>query len=144
MVKSIDKKFLGSALLSGILFGIGLAISGMTDTAKVQGFLDLMGNWDITLSFVMGGALIVSMVCFKLVLKRDKPMFHTKFELPKSSDVDARLIIGASLFGAGWALVGYCPGPAIASLFYGYWQTALFVISMLAGAWLANLVGKRT
>lgn len=126
------------AIIAGGLFGAGLAISGMTDTAKVQSFLDLFGNWDITLAFVMAGALIVSFVTFRFVLKKDKPLFHDKFEIPTSKDIDPKLLTGAAMFGAGWAIVGYCPGPAIASLIYGYWQTFVFVVAMLVGSWIAR------
>lgn len=126
------------ALLSGILFGMGLALSGMTDTHKVQSFLDITGHWDITLAFVMAGALCVAFITFNFVLRRKKPLLHDKFELPKPQDIDPKLLTGAAMFGAGWALVGYCPGPAIASLLYGYWQTFVFILAMLVGAWLAR------
>ncbi|MBU2882640.1 YeeE/YedE family protein [Psychrosphaera sp. B3R10] len=126
------------AIIAGSLFGAGLAISGMTNTVKVQSFLDLFGEWDITLGFVMAGALIVSFVAFRFVLKNDKPIFHDKFEIPTSKDIDSKLLTGAAMFGAGWAIVGYCPGPAIASLIYGYWQTFVFVVAMLVGSWIAR------
>lgn len=128
------------ALFAGVLFGVGLSLSGMTDTQKVQGFLDLAGDWDITLAFVMGGALFVAVLAYGFILKRNKPWFHEQFELPTNKDIDTRLLLGAAMFGAGWALIGYCPGPAIASIVYGYWQTGVFIVAMLAGAWLAKRV----
>jgi uncharacterized membrane protein YedE/YeeE len=122
------------ALFSGLLFGAGLAVSGMNDTTKVQGFLDLFGAWDITLAFVMMGALSVGLISFRFILKQDKPAVGKTFNLPTNNKINGRLISGAVLFGLGWGLVGYCPGPAIASLSYGYWQTLIFVAAMLAGS----------
>lgn len=131
------------ALLSGLLFGAGLAISGMNDTRKVQGFLDVFGAWDLTLAFVMGGALLVATPVFYFILQRKAPLADTRFHLPARRQITARLIVGSILFGAGWALIGYCPGPAIASLVYGYWQTAVFVVAMLLGALLARWVPQK-
>lgn len=134
-----NSKLLFIALAAGILFGAGLVISGMTDSKKVQGFLDIFGNWDITLAFVMMGALALTLVTFRIILKQDKPEFDKKFHLPTSTTIDKKLVIGSFIFGSGWAIVGYCPGPAIASLAYGYWQTLVFIAAMLIGAHL----GKR-
>ena len=125
-----------SALLVGILFGLGLAMSGMTDTAKVQGFLDLFGQWIPDLAFVMGGAVLVTVVAFRLVLKRETPLLDTSFQVPTNTAIDPRLLGGAALFGIGWGLYGYCPGPALAALAYLDWQAGLFVLAMAAGMWL--------
>ena len=125
-------------LLAGLLFGIGLAISGMNDTHVVQGFLDVFGQWDSRLIFVMLAALIVTILTFPLILKRQRPIFDLSFHLPKFNQIDKKLIIGSAMFGIGWGLVGYCPGPAIASISYGYWQTAVFIVSMLIGAFICN------
>lgn len=126
------------ALLCGTIFGVGLAMSGMTDTAKVLGFLDVSGNWDPDLAFVMGGAVLVTLVCFPLVLKMKKPVFNPRFSLPTSSYIDGRLLGGAALFGIGWGIYGYCPGPAISALTYLDSKTAMFVVAMLVGMALAN------
>lgn len=104
-----------AALLSGVLFGLGLAISGMTDPAVVLGFLDLFGNFNPALMFVLGGAVGTTMLAFRLVLRRPAPLLEDKFQLPTRKDIDARLVIGAGLFGIGWGLAGYCPGPALVS-----------------------------
>lgn len=122
----------------GMLFGCGLALSGMTDTAKVTGFLDLFGNWIPDLAFVMGGAVLVTVIAFRWVLRRSRPLFDEQFHLPGASHIDGRLLAGAALFGLGWGLYGYCPGPAVAALAYLDWQTALFVVAMLAGMALAG------
>lgn len=104
-----------AALLSGVLFGLGLAISGMTDPAVVLGFLDLFGDFNPALMFVLGGAVGTTMLAFRLVLRRPSPLLEDKFQLPTRKDIDARLVIGAGLFGIGWGLAGYCPGPALVS-----------------------------
>ena len=130
-----------AALGCGLLFGAGLALSGMTDTAKVQGFLDLFGNWVPDLAFVMGGAVCVTVVAFRFVLKRDQPLLTPDFSLPTSSAVDRRLLSGAAIFGIGWGVYGYCPGPAISALVYLDAKTVIFVVAMLVGMALANRVG---
>ena len=127
-----------AALTSGTIFGFGLALSQMIDPAKVLGFLDIAGAWDPTLAFVMAGAVAVTMISFRFVLKRDLPVWGDRFFLPTRSDLDARLLGGAAVFGVGWGLVGYCPGPALASLVYALPQTVVFVIAMLVGAALAR------
>lgn len=129
-------------LLSGLLFGVGLALSGMTDTEKVLGFLDVFGAWDMTLAFVMMGGLAVTFPAYQLAKKAGQPLFEAKFELPSRRDIDVPLVAGACIFGLGWGLYGYCPGPAIASLAYGSMDSLLFVLSMLAGMWLASLAGR--
>jgi uncharacterized protein len=131
-----------SALASGLVFGLGMAISGMTDTNRVQGFLDITGQWDATLGFVMGAGLLVTFIGYKFVLKNPAPLFADTFSIPTRTDVDKALLIGAVLFGTGWGLIGYCPGPAIAGLSYGYSATLLFVPIMIAGLLLARPLGK--
>ena len=129
------------ALLCGLVFGIGLAVSGMTDTAKVLGFLDAFGNWVPDLAFVMGGAACVTLVAFPLVLRRGKPLLSKSFSLPLNKAIDSRLLGGAAIFGIGWGIYGYCPGPALAALLYLDWRTAVFVTAMLVGMTLANRAG---
>jgi uncharacterized protein len=127
-----------SAFLVGTLFGVGLAISQMTNPERVIGFLDITGRWDPTLALVMAGALIVTLPGFYLVLRRPRPVIERQFHLPSQSNIDRRLLCGAALFGAGWGLAGMCPGPALAALVTG--QTGLFVFAgaMIAGQWLAS------
>jgi len=129
------------ALLCGLVFGIGLAVSGMTDTAKVLGFLDLFGNWVPDLAFVMGGAVCFTLVAFRFVLRREQPLLSPAFSLPTSSAIDRRLLGGAAFFGIGWGVYGYCPGPAISALVYLDSKTVIFVVAMLIGMALANRVG---
>lgn len=124
------------ALVAGGLFGAGLHISGMTDTGKVQGFLDIFGAWDPTLAFVMGGAILPMAVAWRMVAGRT-PLAGGSFEPIPDPALDRRLIIGSILFGIGWGLIGLCPGPAVASLTYGGWTGALFLIAMLGGMILA-------
>jgi len=117
----------------GLIFSAGLILAGMTNPAKVQNFLDLSGQWDPSLMFVMIGAITVTFVGFKLVLKRKSPIFGGKFQLPTSKNVDGRLLIGASLFGIGWGLAGLCPGPAMVSLGIGSGGVYVFVAAMAVG-----------
>lgn len=126
-----------AALLSGAVFGAGLALSGMTNPARVLGFLDVWGEWDPTLLFVMGGALAVAAPGFRVVLRRSRPLLADVFRLPLRTDLDARLIAGAAIFGVGWGLAGLCPGPAIAGLVTGSPRVLAFVAAMCAGQWLA-------
>ncbi len=127
------------ALVCGTLFGAGLAVSGMTDTTKVIGFLDFAGAWDPTLAFVMGGGLLITIPFFQFALKRaDGPWFSDVFRVPDRTDIDARLIIGAAMFGIGWGLVGLCPGPAISSLAYLNLDVLYFGIAMTAGMFIAD------
>ena len=130
------------AFVAGSLFGIGLLLSGMTDTSKVQGWLDLFGNWDPTLAFVMGGAMIPMFIAWKFTEGR-KPIYAENFPARNQSKVDRDLIFGSVLFGVGWGLAGLCPGPAIASLGFGGAQSALFVLSMLVGMWLTPSIRFR-
>lgn len=131
------------ASLSGILFGAGLVISGMTDPFKVLGFLDLAGRWDPTLAFVMGSGLLVTVPGFWLVRRRVGPVFETKFYLPTVKDVDTRLLVGAAIFGTGWGVAGFCPGPAIASLVRFDLGMVVLVIALIAGMALAELLPER-
>ncbi|PLS20945.1 YeeE/YedE family protein [Neptunicoccus cionae] len=127
------------ALLSGLVFGFGLIISGMSDPAKVLNFLDLFGTWDPSLAFVMGGAIAVTAPgFFWLTRQRNQPFFHTQFHIPTRTDVDPKLLSGAAIFGVGWGLGGFCPGPALTALPIGASGTLIFVPFMLVGMWLAR------
>ena len=132
------------ALAAGLLFGAGLTISGMTDPQRVRGFLDLIGRWDPTLAFVMGGAVMVMAVAWRLRSRMGQPLFAEKFALPDRSDLDARLILGSALFGVGWGLAGLCPGPAIASLALAPAAVLPFVVAMLAGMAIHRLSIRST
>ena len=121
------------ALASGIVFGFGLSLSGMLNPARVQGFLDIFGAWDPSLAFVLGGAVIVAFVGVQVMKRLRRPAFDDSFHVPMNRRIDAPLIIGSALFGLGWGIGGFCPGPAVASLSIGIPQTVLFVIAMLAG-----------
>jgi hypothetical protein len=120
------------ALLSGALFGTGLVISGMTRPDKVIGFLDLFGSWDPTLMFVMVGAIVVHFTAYRLIRRRSAPVLASTWSLPTRRDIDVRLVVGAAIFGVGWGLAGYCPGPAVTSLAKGA-GPIVFVGAMLAG-----------
>ena len=121
------------ALASGLLFGAGLAVSGMADPQRVQAFLDLGGSWDPTLAFVMGGAVLVMVVAWAIQRRMGSPVAVSRFELPATNRIDARLAIGALIFGAGWGIGGLCPGPALADLAIAPVQAAMFVAAMFAG-----------
>lgn len=128
-----------TALGSGLLFGIGLIVSGMTDPSKVIGFLDLAGRWDPSLAFVMAGAIAVAAVAFRFVSQRSTALLGAPIQLPTARTIDTRLIIGGLCFGAGWGLAGYCPGPALASLLSGSVKPVYFVAAMVAGMTLFEL-----
>lgn len=128
------------ALVSGLVFGVGLGVSQMIDRERVLGFLDLAGAWDPTLMFVLGGAVGVTMVTFRFVLRRKHPLFDDRFHLPLKTAIDRRLITGAALFGVGWGIAGYCPGPAIASLGLGSLNPLIFIVAFAAGSLLAQAV----
>ena len=130
------------ALVAGTLFGAGLTLSGMTDPQRVRGFLNLFGQWDPTLAFVMGGAVLVMAVAWRLRRHIGHPLFAEKFVLPGRSDLDARLITGSALFGIGWGLAGLCPGPAIASLALAPAAVLPFVVAMLAGMAIHRLLPR--
>ncbi len=130
------------AFLAGSLFGTGLLISGMTDTTKVQGWLDVFGNWDPTLAFVMGGAILPMLVAWRLT-RSGAPMVGGTFPAPPRVELDRRLVVGSVLFGVGWGLAGLCPGPAMASLSYGGAGGIVFLIAMIAGMFAAPKVGAQ-
>lgn len=129
-----------AALASGSLFGAGLAVGGMTDPARVRGFLDLFGDWDPTLAFVMGGALVVMALAWLLQKRMGRPFLATEFALPDQSDVTSPLVVGAALFGIGWGIAGLCPGPGFAALAIAPSSAAIFIVAMLGGMALARLV----
>ncbi len=126
------------ALLSGVLFGLGLTVSHMTNPDKVLAFLDVGGAWDPSLILVMGGAVAVTVVAFRFILKRPEPIFERRFYIPTRAAIDRRLLGGAAVFGVGWGLVGFCPGPAITSLAFGHTESFIFVGAMIAGSALAR------
>lgn len=130
------------ALIAGTFFGAGLALSGMMNPARVRGFLDLFGDWDPTLAFVMGGALIVMTAAWAIQRRLVAPVADVRFHLPGTRLIDARLILGAALFGIGWGLAGLCPGPAIASLATNIVPAGVFVAAMLAGMALFHLTER--
>ena len=132
-----------SSLVLGILFGLGLSISEMTDPARVIGFLDIAGRWDPTLMCVMGGALAVTLPLFPWIQKRQKSLLGEPLQLPSQTHIDTRLIIGAAIFGIGWGLAGLCPGPALANLTSTSPGIVLFVLAMIAGQWLAIKFNSR-
>ena len=131
------------ALFCGIIFGIGLALSGMTDRMKVLNFLDILGEWDVSLMFVMGSALLVTIPGFYLARRKASPLFSDFFSEPIESAIDLRLVLGATCFGLGWGLYGLCPGPAIASLSYGRLDSFLFLFMMFGGMALENFLSHR-
>lgn len=131
-----------SAFLIGALFGAGLIVSGMTDPFKVLGFLDLAGAWDPSLAFVMGGAVIVGMVAFRVARRRTVAFLGGAMPLPAARHIDWRLILGSLAFGAGWGLAGFCPGPALVAFGAGYDKAVVFVIAMLAGMALFEIAQR--
>lgn len=133
-----------SSLLAGLLFGLGLALAQMTDPSKVLGFLDLAGDWDPSLLFVLGGAVGLSALGFRLILLQRQPLFDSRFHLPTRRAIDTPLLLGSALFGIGWGIGGYCPGPAIAQLVAPNAETWIFLPAMLLGIWLRHaLTGWR-
>jgi hypothetical protein len=132
-------KSLLAAFIIGLIFSVGLGIGGMTQPDKIIGFLNITGDWDPALLFVMGGALAVSVVTFRFILKRPTPLLGTKFYLPGKTDIDAPLLAGSALFGIGWGVGGYCPGPALVSLVSGNLPVLIFVAAMGAGMWLQSM-----
>jgi len=129
-------------LIAGLLFGLGLLISGMADPAKVQNFLDVFGTWDPSLAFVMGGAVATAFIGYRLVFRRAAPVLAPAFALPVGDAADARLLIGAGLFGIGWGLTGFCPGPAVVSVPLLAMGTLVFVPAMVAGIALARVMRR--
>ncbi|MDM0019391.1 YeeE/YedE family protein [Variovorax saccharolyticus] len=122
-----------TALLAGLVLGLGLIVSGMSDPAKVLGFLDLGGAWDPSLAFVMGGAIAVGAIAFAVARKRTVSVLGAPMRLPASRDIDRRLVLGSVLFGIGWGIAGFCPGPALVALGMGEGKALVFVVAMLAG-----------
>ena len=129
-------------LISGTLFGGGLALGGMTNPARVRGFLDIFGNWDPTLAFVMGGAVIVMAIAWRIQARLAHPLFAPKFALPTRTDLTPKLIGGSALFGIGWGIAGLCPGPAVAALVIEPVSAAIFVAAMIAGMGIVRLIEK--
>lgn len=130
--------------LAGALFSAGLVVSEMINPAKVTGFLDLFGSWDPSLAFVMAGAVAVNMIGHRIVTRRSQPIFANGFSLPTRKDIDGELILGASLFGVGWGLVGLCPGPAIAALGVAPMSAGIFVCAMIVGMLIGKFLKQRT
>ncbi len=126
-----------TALIAGILFGVGLAVSQMINPLKVLGFLDVLGHWDPSLALVMVGAIAVTLPGFALLRRREKPLVADRFQWPTRTDIDGRLVLGAAVFGIGWGLGGFCPGPGIAAISLGWHEPLVFTLSMVAGfiAW---------
>ena len=131
------------ALLSGVLFGVGLTVSRMIDPAKVIGFLDVTGAWDPSLAFVMGGALLVTVPAFMIAKKRVRTLLNIDITMPTKNDIDASLLIGAAIFGVGWGLGGFCPGPAISALSFGLEKPLIFVTAMTVGMFGFGLFRKK-
>jgi len=136
-------KIILASLLTGVLFGVGLALSQMTNPDKVIAFLDLAGNWDPSLFFVMLGALTVTMICFRLILRRSQPVLGQKFYLPMKKDIDKPLLFGATIFGIGWGIAGYCPGPVIAGLGLGNPEAVTMVLAIYAGFMACRFMFER-
>lgn len=126
-------------LIVGVIFGAGLALSDMINPARVKAFLDVAGDWDPTLAFVMGAALLPSGIAYLIRHRMTRPLLGDRFSIPESRTLDRQLLLGAGMFGIGWGLVGFCPGPAVAGLVLGAWQPWLFVAAMLAGMTLHRL-----
>ena len=132
-----------SEYLIGVLFGLGLIISGMTNPAKILAFLDLAGAWDPSLIFVMGGAVLVGLIAFYLAKNRTQSFLGGAMQIPTRRDIDRPLIIGSAMFGVGWGLAGFCPGPALVSLGSGELKALVFVVAMLGGMLLFDFLGQK-
>lgn len=122
-----------AVLISGLLFGTGITISGMVNPMKVLNFMDISGQWDATLIIVMGAGLAVTLAGYRLVFRRMAPLFEPRFKLPVKKSIDLKLLVGATLFGLGWGISGFCPGPAVASMVFGRAESITFVVAMAAG-----------
>ena len=131
------------ALIVGILFGFGLALSQMIDPGRVLGFLDIAGTWDPTLLFVLGGAVGVTVIAFRFILRRPAPFHAPRFYLPTRNNIDPALIGGSALFGIGWGIAGFCPGPGITSLVLGAWNPVLFVSALALGSLMYSRISQR-
>ncbi len=132
-----------NAFLVGLLFGLGLIVSGMTDPSKVIGFLDLAGTWDPSLAFVMAGAILIGAGAFTMAKKRQRSLLGAPMRLSTATELDSRLLLGSLVFGIGWGLSGFCPGPAVVSAAAGQPKAWIFVASMLAGMALYNMIERR-
>ena len=130
------------AWITGLVFGSGIAISGMIDPAKVLNFFDIAGSWDPSLAFVMGGAVVVAFIGYRLVLRRRAPLFESRFQVPTASAIDMRLVGGSALFGIGWGIAGFCPGAAIPALGTGRWEVLLFLASVAGGIGLRRILAR--
>lgn len=131
-----------TALFIGLVFGLGISLSGMANPAKVLNFFDVAGTWDPSLAFVMGGALIVTFLGYRMVLPRPAPILADRFQLPTNSAIDRRLLVGSAIFGVGWGIAGFCPGGAIPALGTGKVDVFVFVAAMLAGIFATRQVIK--
>ena len=130
------------ALVSGLLFGLGLSVSQMIDRDRVLGFLDITGNWDSTLLFVLGGAVGVTVIAFRFVLRLPHPIWGDKFYLPTRKEIDRPLILGAAIFGIGWGIAGYCPGPGLTAFMIGGVNPIIFLLALVLGSFLYDLSAK--
>jgi hypothetical protein len=130
-------------LLTGILFGLGLALSGMTQPQKVLNFLDVTGHWDPSLLFVLGGAVGVTVITFRFILRRKMPVLGNRYYFSDKTKIDRPLVLGAALFGMGWGIAGYCPGPAVASMAAPNWEVLVFLPAMLLGIFIQKLVASK-
>lgn len=132
------------ASISGLIFGFGLALAGMLNPSKVQGFLDIFGVWDPSLAFVMGGGIMVNAIGYYFVLKRDKPLFAEKFTLPTTTNIDKNLLIGSAIFGIGWGLAGLCPGPVISNVLLQPQDAVIFLIIMVFGLSVGRRINNQS
>jgi uncharacterized membrane protein YedE/YeeE len=128
------------ALFTGLVFGVGIALSGMMNPAKVLNFFDVVGTWDTSLAFVMGGAVLVTFIGYRMVWRRAAPLFGGAFQVPSNAAIDARLVTGSAFFGIGWGIAGFCPGAAIPALGTGRWEAFLFLGAVTAGFYLRRLL----
>ncbi|MEM7644030.1 MAG: DUF6691 family protein [Pseudomonadota bacterium] len=133
-----------TSYIVGLVFGIGIALSGMANPAKVLNFFDFAGSWDPSLAFVMGGALAITLAGYRFVLRAPGPLLETRFLIPTKTDLDARLIGGSALFGIGWGIAGFCPGGALPALGTGVPEVFLFVAAVIAGIWIARFLQRLT
>lgn len=130
------------ALVAGLLFGLGLSLSQMIDRNRVLGFLDITGNWDSTLLFVLGGAVGVTVIAFRFVLRLPHPIWGDKFYLPTRKKIDRSLVLGSAIFGIGWGIAGYCPGPGLTALVIGGVNPIIFLLALVLGSFLYDLSAK--
>ena len=133
-----------AAYAAGLIFGIGIAISGMANPAKVLNFFDIAGTWDPSLAFVMGGALITTFIGYRIVLRRSAPALSDAFQLPTARDIDLKLVGGSALFGIGWGIAGFCPGGALPALGTGQWQVYVFTAALVVGILVARYIQSST